>query len=289
MFAQLGEHIFEGGKAPSAIHQTYAVKYGRISLVNRKDASQFNGEELDEIQLTVNYHHQFCNPSEEIRALRESMSSGEILPFLWGDGTVVGNYTITSVEVTGKQYTDIGQLLAAEVSIDLLEYADGEEPEPRGLAVRPAVTDLTASDAVPAAEPPAEPVPSPANSITSDVGEAKTKVSGIKNALSNVKKGTSTYREGVRDVRKLSTSAAQLFTQAKNKVEATQKIVQRATDLPSSLGEAITYAENLAKVDDVVDIRTLEQSIDLLADSTDKISGRMGSVVAFSATREGGN
>ena len=53
MFAQLGDHIFQGLKTPVSTSEADAVKYGQIPRVNDKDAIQPTGAELREISLTI--------------------------------------------------------------------------------------------------------------------------------------------------------------------------------------------------------------------------------------------
>lgn len=70
MFAQLGNHTFEGLKSPGTLSDSHGVRYSRIALVNGKDALQFTGEELAELRLTLLLSVDFCEPDTEINALR---------------------------------------------------------------------------------------------------------------------------------------------------------------------------------------------------------------------------
>jgi Phage P2 GpU. len=91
MFAQLGDHIFQGLKTPVSTSEADAVKYGQIPRVNDKDAIQPTGAELRELGLTITYSSEFCDPQAEIYALKASMHAFEVLPYITGDGRIVGD------------------------------------------------------------------------------------------------------------------------------------------------------------------------------------------------------
>lgn len=279
MFAQLGNHIFQGLKSPSAVSEGFAMKYGTIPLVNGKDTIQPTGEELNEISLTVRYAIDFCDPATEIDALKKSMWTAEVLPFIMGDGTIVGSFVITQVDKTTERTSPTGTLEAAIVNISLLEKACETVSSPQGQALE---------SRAPAAETPAAPVASPSNEIANDISEAKTTIGHMKNIVSQVKKRTTSLKQGVRNVQKAAEKTQQLYTTAKTKYAATKKIIIRATQLPTSLDEALKYADNLAKLDNVTDVNVLEMNVGELSNSAEKVSMHAAPVVAFSATREGG-
>lgn len=291
MFAQLGNYTFEGLKSPGSLSDNRGVRYGRIALVNGKDALQFTGEELAEIRLSLLLSIDFCDPVEEIEALRKSMTSAEVLPFIMGDGTVVGKYVITTVDVTPQRYSPTGELEAASISVDLVESAGGDEPEPKGIAVidNDSTTGSKAITQTPAAQPPATPVETPAGGITADVSAGRNAVAKMKEVGQKIKNGTTQMKRGIRDVRRLADEVKQAYSSVKTKVENTQKIIQRAKQLPTSLDEAIRYAENLSKLDDVADMSVVQLNIDGMAAAAEKVGISAAPVAAFSATKEGGN
>lgn len=289
MFAQLGEHIFQGLKTPSTASESHTTKYGIIARTNRKDAVQPTGEELAEITLTILYALDFCVPDEEIEALQKSRRDHEVLPYIKGDGTIVGNFVIKSIDTTITKASPTGATEKASVTITLLEYADAEAPTTKGTAV---ISNYTSGDlspqSTPVVEPPATPVVSPANAITADLQEANGKIATMKSAVAQVKKGTADLKRGVRKVREAANDVQQLYQSAQTKIEVTKKIIDRASDLPSSLDEALRYADNLASLDDLADLSTLETGVEQLGNSATKLTANAAPVAAFSATREGG-
>ncbi|MDR2449778.1 MAG: phage tail protein [Prevotellaceae bacterium] len=303
MFAQLGKHIFQGLKAPHAWGETNAARYGKISLINGKDIIQYTGEDLSEIDLSLRYSVEFCDPAEEITALKQSMKLSKILPFIGGDGTVIGNFVITGIEVTNEKFSPTGQMEAATVSLKLLEYAYGKKikvvknrANTSATTAAPAIepmpelseqqTGMALESASPVIEPPAVAVLSPANEIAKDLSKGAKLVAKAKKIAADAKKGINTAAQAVHEVRKVANSAKQLYTTVKNKVENTVKLAERLSDLPGSLDETISYAENLSRVDNLTDTSVLQNNVNQLSESADKVKDASARVIAFSATRE---
>lgn len=280
MFAQLGQHVFKGLKTPASWNETHGVKIGRIPRVNTKDAIQKTGDELVEISLSIRYESVFCVPDEEIAALKKTMQTVEVLPFILGTGEVVGQFIITGIDVTNEAYTPAGRLESATVAVKLLEYPSGAEE------IKPSGTALKSTN--PETRPPALPVASPANEITTDLSAAKSNVTQMKATVTKAKKGGVPAKKAVRDVKKLAATTGQLYKNVKTKVEVAEKIKTRAGNLPTSLDGAIQYAENLSGISDVADLSVLEMNVNDMAASTEKVSKHAAPVVSFSATREGG-
>lgn len=279
MFAQLGEHKFEGLKTPVSVSDSKAVTYGETPLVNEKPVLQASGKELAAISLTVTYAAEFCDPAKEIAALEKSMNDCEVLPYILGDGTIKGNFVITDIQTNILRASAKGTPELVTVNITLIEKA-GE--------VKETVTGEALASSSPTPAPAAAPVTTTANGIAGDLTKAKGNVSRMKSVLAKVKKGTTSLRSGTRKVRKLADDTKKAYSTAKTKLEATKKIAKRATKLPTSLSEALAYAENLSKLDDVTDVTVLEKNITQLSDSADKVTGDAASIAAFSATKEGG-
>ena len=120
MFAQLGDHIFQGLKTPVSTSEADAVKYGQIPRVNDIDAIQPTGAELREISLTIMFSSEFCDPQTEIFALKKSMHAFEVLPYITGDGRIVGKFVITNLDIANQQCTADGWVELATVTENLL-------------------------------------------------------------------------------------------------------------------------------------------------------------------------
>ena len=89
-------------------------------------------------------------------------------------------------------------------------------------------------------------------------------------------------------VRQLADGVQEAYATAKTKVTATRKIIARASQLPTSLDEAIAWAENLARLDDTADLTVLEMQVGQLTASAAQVTADAAPVVGFVATKEGG-
>jgi phage protein U len=279
MFAQLGQHIFQGLKSPHAWSESHAERYGKIALVNGKDVIQHTGRELSEMSIEIVYSIEFCEPATEIEALRQSMNKAEVLPFISGDGVIIGKFIITAVDVEKSKFSHSGYLELASVSLNLLEYDYPVAQKSGGKALK---------SAKPTPLPPAPPVASVANAICSDIDDATLNVNAAATTVEDVEKNRKTFKQGVREVRQLSDNAARSYTTAKTKLVATEKIAQRAGQLPTSLDGAIRYAENLATISNSADMDVLKRDTGKMKESASEVKSTAAPVVAFFASREGG-
>ncbi|MDR3134262.1 MAG: phage tail protein [Prevotellaceae bacterium] len=303
MFAQLGNHIFQGIKSPHSWDESNAARYGKIPLVNGKDVIQHTGEDLAEINLSLRYSVEFCDPAAEIAALKKSMKRALILPFITGEGEVIGNFVITGIDVTNEHFSSTGLLEMASVSLKLMEHAYSKKPK-AGKKTATTTATVAAPSAMPeqfnepageamesadpVAEPPLPPVESPSIEMALLLLKGKEVVDKIKKVAANAKKNINNVKRAVREARQLADRAKELYTNVKTKVENAKKIIERAKNLPTSLNGAIKYAEDLSKIDNLADMSVLQSNVAALSESSDKVKAASAQVVAFSATREGG-
>jgi phage protein U len=303
MFAQLGNHLFQGLKTPLSWREDHKARYGKTELINGKPVIQHTGDELAEINLSIQYSIDFCDPSTEIESLMNSMRIAEVLPFITGEGSIVGKFVITSVSVSNEMFSPKGRLEIATVDLNLLESAYAAPVVTIGLALASANPTAPSLDSLAAQKPeiaipgldqpviqkPAIAIPSPANAITQDLSKAKSLVNSMKKTISDAKEGIKSYKRAVSDVRKLADAARQTYASAKAKVEATKKIIQRASQLPTSLDGAIKYAENLGSLDSLTDTETLKLHVNTMSDRADTVMSHAAPVAAFAGSKEGGN
>ena len=235
MFAQLGDHIFQGLKTPVSTSEADAVKYGQIPRVNDKDAIQPTGAELRELSLTITYSSEFCDPQAEIYALKASMHAFEVLPYITGDGRIVGKFVITSLDIANQQCAADGWVELATVTVNLLESPGEEEAAPTGRAL---------SSQKPIAVAPVASAPSPATGITNDVSAAKEKVSGMKQSIAKVKSRTTSLKRGVREVQQLAGVSIGYLPQ-EPQLDPTKTVKE---EVESALGEVM---QAQAKLDEV--------------------------------------
>ena len=284
MLAQLGDIQFEGLNTPRSWSETHATKFGEIPHIGTKPSMQYTAEELVSIDLEIRLSQDFCDPSESLDLLKKAKTEGEVLPFISGTGVLVGKFVVTSLDVNVECTSAEGELRSVTISISLKEYVPppgSEKEQPTGEAVKGPATKVK--------EPPAPPVLTDAKAITNDLSAAKSNVEKAKSTLAEVKKSTKSLSRGIREIKQTANAAKDLYAEAKTKVAKTQKIIQRASQLPTSLDEAIAYADNLANIDSLASMATLEIRTNELAASADKVAKRAAPVTAFVATKESGN
>ncbi|MCG2614898.1 phage tail protein [Terrimonas sp. NA20] len=122
MFAQLGSIQFENLKTPTDYQRSGEAIYAEHALIEGKPVLQATGLALDEINLSIRFDVSFCNPKNEIDAMRAAKDSREILPLLWGNGILQGNYVITTMSENITNADPQGNIFCAEVQIVLREY-----------------------------------------------------------------------------------------------------------------------------------------------------------------------
>jgi len=121
MYAQLGTTRFDGAKSFVTFSDTQEPVIVEHALISRKPRLQPAGLGLRNISLSLFLHQEYCKVTDEINSLRTSMNAFEVLPLLWGNGTLEGDFVIASMEVTLNQMDAIGNTIAATVSISLKE------------------------------------------------------------------------------------------------------------------------------------------------------------------------
>ena len=135
MYAQLGKTLFDGLTSFVSFSSEEEAIIVEHALINRKPKLQGAGLGLKNLSITIFLHAEFCNVKNEIAAFRVSKDSYEILPLLWGDGTLEGSFVIVSMSVKNEQMDNEGNLYAATVNLSLKEsVADNTAPPPSGFA-----------------------------------------------------------------------------------------------------------------------------------------------------------
>ena len=128
MFAQLGNIQFELITYFNGIKENSSYNYAQHERINQKPLLQYLGENLNAIDIKLNFHSSFCNPKEEMDKLKAVATLGTPLQFIKGNGEYVGAFVISQIQKTTEQTSPEGDLIAIQVELQLKEYA-GEIPE----------------------------------------------------------------------------------------------------------------------------------------------------------------
>lgn len=121
MYAQLGNIRFEGLKGFTSLEETFAMNYAQHERINNKPRLEATGEALDVISFDMYLHSEFTDPEADIKAIREAVKNREILTLILGNGTVVGDFVITTATKSTNFTDPTGNIIEAIISVELLE------------------------------------------------------------------------------------------------------------------------------------------------------------------------
>lgn len=122
MYCQLGNIVFENLKTFGSYSRSGSVTYPEHSLIDAKPRLQRTGSGLDEITLSIRFHVSFCNPGDELDALTRARDEGEVLSLLWGNGTLAGNFVITTMSHEIEDADAQGNVFSYSVNLTLKEF-----------------------------------------------------------------------------------------------------------------------------------------------------------------------
>ena len=129
MYAVLGDIEFELITYWDGFEVTSGVDYAEHPRIGGKPGLQFVGEKLDEIQLSLVFHQQFCTPDAEMARLKTARQAHQALALVFGNGDYRGWFVITDMTTTSEQTDATGNTLALNATVTLREYT-GDPKKP---------------------------------------------------------------------------------------------------------------------------------------------------------------
>jgi phage protein U len=121
MYCQLGVTVYNGQKSFTSFSQDGDVVLVEHALIGVKPKLQPSGLNLETVTLTLFLHQEYCVVEDEIAKLINSRDTFEILPLLWGNGKVEGDFVIKQITRDKVQQDDLGNTYAAAVTVVLKE------------------------------------------------------------------------------------------------------------------------------------------------------------------------
>jgi phage protein U len=121
MYAQLGTILFDGRKSFVSFgdeKEAILVEHARI---NNDPKLQRAGSGSRKVSLSIYLHQEFCVVEDEKTKLNEYLDGSEILPLLWGNGKIEGEFVIQSISRTVNDQDSFGNILGCTVSLSLIE------------------------------------------------------------------------------------------------------------------------------------------------------------------------
>ena len=284
MFVQLGNDIkAELLTAPLSWIEAHGAKYAEIPHVGGKPSIQFTAEDLVGLEWQFKLSREFCDPGDALSKLHIAKSTGEVLPIILGNGVFVGRFVIRTLDVGVKQTTAQGDLITVTIGVSFLEYI----PPPGSDAQRNDGAGIRGNGAMP--QRPARPVTTEPQSMMSDISNARNLINQIKAGYAAVRKGTKALKRGIRDAKKLAASVKNFYQSALTKINKFNKLKKRLTKLPTSLEDAIAYANALEQLDNLANVSEFGLLTNGMEKAADNVMGDSSGGAAFCGTKEIGN
>lgn len=122
MFAQLGDIRFNLITYFDGLNASSKVDYAEHATIEGKPKLQYIGEGLETINIKLNFHTSFCNPSQELKKLKAAMAEYKPLAFIFGNGEYKGNYVIEEITSEVSQTFKEGTPMGIDVELKLKEW-----------------------------------------------------------------------------------------------------------------------------------------------------------------------
>ena len=277
MFLQLGTYKFEANKIPNSWGETGEAKFSQTQIIGSKPVTQMTGLELRSTTLEILFSAEYCVPETELAKLNVSMELGEVMNLINGDGKNYGKFVITKIEKDNQACINTGTPSLVYAKIELLEYNSNTVTiEDEGLA-------LESNEPVP--EDQAIQITNEPKLIEIDISSAKQKASWIS---SKVKSATSLTSGMYKKISTVASEAKSALYIANVRIEATKKIITRATRLKTAISDAsssLTTLENAANIKNLSDLKNANTNVEA---AMHELNGANSIVAAFIGSREGG-
>lgn len=121
----LGPFMFSRDTAaPNTLTRTNSYSWVKQARLGRDAASQFTGIGDDRFEIEGTIYPEYAGGIEQITLMRLLAGQGEPYMFVSGKGIVYGDYCITSIEETDREFNKDGSPKKVEFTITLERYGD---------------------------------------------------------------------------------------------------------------------------------------------------------------------
>lgn len=121
-FAQLGDIVFELITYMDGADHKVSANYAEHALIERKPRLQWTGDNLDEMTIKLSFHAAFCQPEAEMMRLRNAVRAHEVMPFVYDNGHIVGDYVLLELCQTVEHAMTDGTAISASCQLTMKEY-----------------------------------------------------------------------------------------------------------------------------------------------------------------------
>jgi len=120
----------------NAFSRRTEASYADHEVIEGKPVSQKIGNQLDTIRFDIQLHHSFIDVQAGVETLRQACVNGDVLPLISGDGNNYGKFTIRTIDEMHEQTFPNGQVMLANLSVELREHVEISENAASGFASR---------------------------------------------------------------------------------------------------------------------------------------------------------
>lgn len=284
MYAQLGTTQFDTLLGPESFSHTVSPSFADLALVEGKPRTQRTGSNLDTISLGIRLHNAFCEPDAEYAALVAASELGDPLPFIMGNGTIVGTFTIRSITRDILQSTPTGTTVECVLSVELTEFVDPDAAQSAALKAQAAGLAMSANKPSKLKTAPAP--TSDAVKVMQDVTDAKRQASFIgrlvDTAQRNAAKAARAYQQARRAVKK----AEDALKKAEQGIQAAQRLQTQAVSAVNQIKQAQRNLQNVGTaLTPPVDINDLVNANRSLQFSMSNVMSGTAPIAALGGTK----
>jgi len=252
MYAQLGNIRFEGLKGFSTFSKTVAVAYAQHARINGKARLEATGDELDAISFDMLLHANFTDPEADIDQIETACTDREVLKLILGNGNIVGDFVITSIEDVIEFTDPKGNIISATLSISLLEsYNENPLGEAQKNAANSAFATTARNSNVRSVLPAK---PSPAAGVVVNVSKINASAVQINQYAAAAEANTNTFAYYSDKVDSNLNDIEDYISDAQAQLSDAQDLYNLATSLPAALEDVNTRVQNIKAVLPISDI-----------------------------------
>lgn len=121
MYAQLGDIVFEGLSGLGSLALKSEQIIAEHQLIEGRTRLQNCGTKADELALSMSINSQFANPEKQYAALKDYQRGGSVLTLINGQGEMLGEYVIKTMDLTVNRTNPAGQWVEITIDVSLIE------------------------------------------------------------------------------------------------------------------------------------------------------------------------
>lgn len=132
----LGDITLTGFSQPGTLDQTSEAVFAEHPKLQGKPALQRTGSKNAVVSMVFNIHRSTTIPENFIQQLQDAQEAGTILPLTTEAGDLLGDFVITQLQISRQASDALGSIIAATVSVSLIEWATVDGVADRQYAAR---------------------------------------------------------------------------------------------------------------------------------------------------------